>query len=241
MFRLPLVIAACLVICGAPAWAGAAGPPFELSVKKDHVWGASRGTLVVGPDNVQYRTADEDDARAWSYDDIKQWQILSPTRITVLTYEDQGRLKFGADRTFRFEVEQGVVSAEMVTFLLGRTGRSVVTAVTPLIEGEPLFRVSVKHQRRGRGSEGTLALYDAHLLYLTARAGESRYWRFGDVFAVLRLDRHRLEVLAYEGGGGDTRPFVFEIKAELPDGFFDALWARVNRTAFDATAKGVDR
>jgi hypothetical protein len=138
-------------------------------------------------------------------------------------------------------VEQGTVSPEIVTFLLARTGRSVVTAVTPLIEGEPLFRVSVKHQRQGRGSEGSLVLYDAQLVYLTERAGESRYWRFGDVFAVLRLDRYRLEVLAYEGGGGDTRPFVFEIKAELPDGFCDALWTRVNRTAFDATGKGADR
>lgn len=228
MLRQSFIIAAIAVLLVPPSSAAAAGPPFELSVKKDHAWGASRGTLVVGQDGVEYRTADKDDARSWSYEDIKQLQILSPTRISVLTYEDRGKLKLGADRTFRFEVAQGAVSAEIVTFLLERIGRSVVTAVMPRIDGEPLFRVSVKHQRQRRGSEGTLALYDKRLVYLTERAGASRYWRFGDVFAVLRLDRYRLEILAYEGGSGETRSFVFEIKDELPDGFHEALWARVN-------------
>jgi hypothetical protein len=235
------MIAAIVIILIPPAWAAAAGPPFDLSVKKDHAWGASRGTLVVSQDGVEYRTADKDDARSWSYQDIKQLQILSPTRISVLTYEDRGKLKLGADRTFRFEVAQGTVSAEIVTFLLERIGRSVVTAVMPRIDGEPLFRVSVKHQRRGRGSEGALVLHDTQLVYLTERVGESRYWRFADMYSVLRLDRYRLELRAYEGGSGDTRSFVYELKSDLPDGFYDALWSRVNRTAFGAASKGAKR
>ena len=233
-----LIIAAMAVLLVLPSKAEAAGPPFELSVKKDHVWGASRGTLVVGQDRVEYRTTDKDDARAWSYEDIKQLQILSPTRITVLTYEDQGKLRLGADRAFRFEVVGSVVSPDMVTFLLNRISRSVVTAVMPRIEGEPLFRANVKHQRQGRGSEGSLVLYDTRLVYLTERVGDSRLWRFADLYSVLRLDRFRLEIRAYEGGSGDTRSFVFELKNELPDGFYQALWARVNPTAFDADAKG---
>lgn len=241
MFRQPLLIAAIIIILIPPAWAAAAGPPFELSVKKDHVWGASRGTLVVGQDGIEYRTTNTDDIRSWSYENIKQLQILSPTQIKVLTYEDQGTLRLGADRAFYFEVVGGTVSSELVTFLLDRTGRSVVTAVMPRIEGEPLFRANVKHQRQGRGSEGALVLYDTQLLYLTERVGESRQWRFPDLYSALRLDRYRLEIRAYEGGSGDTRSFVFELKSDLPDGFYDALWARVNRTTFDAAANGADR
>lgn len=237
MFRQPFMIAAIAIVLIPPAWAAAAGPPFELSVKKDHVWGASRGTLVVAQDGVEYRTTDKDDARAWSYEDIKQLQILSPTRITVLTYEDQGKLRLGADRTFRFEVVGAAVSPDLVTFLLSRISRSVVTAVMPSIESEPLFRANVKHQRQGRGSEGSLVLYDTRVVYLTERVGDSRHWRFADLYSVLRLDRFRFEIRAYEGGSGDLRSFVFELKSELPDGFYDALWARVNRTAFDTAAK----
>lgn len=238
MFRHPLIIAAIAVLLAPAAGAVAADLPFELSVKKDRLRGASRGTLAFGQDGVEYRTPDKDDARVWSYENIKQLQILSSTRIAILTYEDQGRLKLGADRTFRFEVVEGAVSSDLVTFLLDRITRPVVTAVMPRDEGTPLFRLNVKHQRQGRGSEGTLVMYDTRLVYLTERDGESRHWRFGDVYAVLRLDRFRLQVLAYEGGSGETRPFVFELKTELPDGFYDALWARVNPTSLDEVTKG---
>jgi hypothetical protein len=52
-------------------------------------------------------------------------------------------------------------------------------------------------------------------------------------------------VLAYEGGGGETRRFTFQIKTELPDGFYQALWARVNPPTLDfrkaAPARLADR
>ncbi|MBI4887245.1 MAG: hypothetical protein HY824_09135 [Acidobacteria bacterium] len=179
-------------------------------------------------EGIEYRTTDTDDARRWAYDDVKQVQILSPTRIAVLTYEDRGRLRRGADRRFDFTVVHGAASSDLVTFLLERIARPLVTAVMPRYGGEPLFRVRAKHQRQGRGSEGTLVLYNGHLLYLTEQEQASRYWRFGDIDSVLRLDRFRLQIVAYEGGSGDTRPFVFELKSDLPDGFYDTLWARVN-------------
>jgi len=221
--------------------AAAAGPPFDLSVKRDRFFGSSTGTLVFAADGIEYRTTDTDDARRWAYDEVKQVQVLSPTRVKVLTYEDRGRLRFGADRTFDFTVLQGAASSELVTFLLERIARPVVTAVMPTYGGEPLFRVRVKHQRQGRGSEGALVLHDGRLLYLTEREEESRYWRFGDIDSVLRLDRFRLQVAAYEGGSGDTRTFVFELKSDLPDGFYDTLWARVNPPGLDLAAPAEDR
>ena len=223
-------IAATLIILGFVVTAAAAGPPFELSVERDRLVGGSKGTLVFTTDGIEYQTPKKDDARRWSYDDIRQLQILSPSRIAVLTYEDRGVLRLGEDRTFEFTLLQGSVSPELVAFLLGRIDRPVVTAIMPEDAGDPLFRVRVKHQRWGRGSEGTLVLYDRQLVYLTER-GDSRYWRIADIYSVLSLDRYRLQVTAYEGGGGSTRTFVFELKADLPEQFFDALWARVNPPA----------
>lgn len=217
------------IVCGTVWNAQASGPPVELTVKKDHLFGSSTGTLVFGDDGIEYKTADKDDARRWSYPDVKQVQILAPTRLAVLTYEDQGRLKLGADRTFRFEVAQGTVGPELVAFLLARIPRAVVTAVMPpLPTMPPLYRVAVKHERGGRGSDGTLLLQEDSLIYQTEAEGQSRYWRFADIFAVLQVDAYRLEVLAYEGGGGETRSFTFQIKTELPDRFYQTLWARVN-------------
>lgn len=206
-------------------------------MKRDRFLGSSRGTLVFDAEGLAYRTADKEDAGRWTYGDIKQVQILTPTRIAVLTYEDQGRLKFGADRTFQVEVVKDTVSPELVAFLLDRIAQPVVTAVMPpLPSTPPLYRVPVKYERR-RGSEGTLLLREDSLVYLTETEGHARYWRLTDLFAVLRLDRYRLEVVAYEGGGGDTRRFTFQIKTEVPEGFYDDLWARVNAPAPDLLSK----
>lgn len=211
------------------------GQPFELAVKKDHLVGASRGVLIFSADGVEYRTTDEDDARRWAYEDIKQFQVLSPTRLDILTYEDRGFLTFGADRTFEFEVVQGEIDAELTAFLVGRAPRPLVTSVlppAPAIES-PVFRVPVKHQQGGRGSEGTLVLYDDRLVYLTERQREARYWRVPDLYSVLRVGRYRLEVVAYEGGSDQTRRYMFELKADLPQAAYEALWVRVNPPTYD--------
>jgi len=235
MYRLLSIVTIALpvIILGAASHAAAAGPPFELAVKRDRLVGGSRGTLVFAMDRVEYRTTDKDDARRWEYDAVKQLQILSPTRIVVRTYEDRGALKLGADRTFDFTVIDGTVSPDLVRFLLNRVSRPVVTAVMPPLRGERLSGVLVKHLRQGRGSEGVLVLYDAQLVYLTEAEEDSRYWRFTDIYSVLRLDRYRLQITVYEGGGGGMRTFVFELKSDLPDGFYDALWARVNPPALE--------
>lgn len=232
-----IIVTAAVMALASASWAGAAGPPFELSVKKNDFIGSSRGTLRFTEYGLQYDTTEKKDARTWVYGDIKQLQVLSPTRIAVLTYEDQGRLKLGADRTFTFDTVTGSVSPELVAFLLSRVERPFVTTVIPPSVGPVLFRLPVKHQRSGRGSEGTLVMREDHLAYVAEREIDARYWRFADLFAVLPLDPFRLQVQAYEGGSGATRTFVFELKSAMPSEFYDALWARVNPSAADvATA-----
>ena len=86
----------------------------------------------------------------------------------------------------------------------------------------------MKHAKAGRGSDGTLVLYNTGIAYLTTRDGQARFWRFRDVFGVLALDRYRLELLVFEGGSGEARPFLFELKTGLPSGMYDALWQRIN-------------
>ena len=241
MYRLCIATIAIAFVIFGYASSAAAGPPFELSVKRDRFIGGSKGTLVFSAEAIEYRTTDTDETRRWAYEDVKQVQVLSPTRIAVLTYEDRGLLKLGADRTFAFTVVQDNVSPGLVTFLLERIPQPVVTAVMPEYGGDALSRVRVKHQRQGRGSEGALVLYDRQLVYVTERAEDSRFWRFGDIYSVLRLDRSRLQITVYEGGGGDTRTFVFALKSDLPDGFYDVLWARVNPSSLPLSSQTSNR
>lgn len=224
------VLAAAVALASTRAVA-ADDPEFALSVKRGHLVGSSTGTLRIGPTGIRYDTPDKADVRQWTYWDIKQIQIQSPKRIAVLTYEDQGRLKLGADRHFEFELREGSIGPEIVGFILTQTDRPVVTSVLPPISKTPLYRLLVKHERHARGSDGVLLMYDDALVYGTERPGETRYWRFADLFAVLPLDRDRLQVIAYEGGAGELRPFTFELKSALPDDFAQALWAKVNPPA----------
>ena len=203
----------------------------SLSVKRSHLLGSSSGTLRITPTGIEYDTTDKADARRWNYVDIQQLQIPSPKRVLVLTYEDQGRLRFGADRSFNFELREGSVSPEIIAFVLAHTDRPVVLAVLPPVSKTPLFRLLVKHERHGRGSDGVLLMYDDALAYGTERESGTRYWRYSDLFAVLPLDRDRLQVLAYEGGAGELRPFTFQLKSALSEEFMRALWARVNPPA----------
>lgn len=229
---------AVLLLLTRTAWSSAAnGPPFTFAVKHDRLFGASRGRLVFDRDAVQYKTTERKAARTWRYERLKQVQVRSSRRIHIRTYEDQGWWKLGADRTFEFELTEGTIGPDFVAFLLARIDRPVVTAVMPPLPDEPpLARVPVKHQRRIQGSEGTLVLYGDRLVYLTEREGEARHWRWEDLFSVLRLDRDRLELRAYEGGGGKTRSFVFELQAALPPGAYETLWEQVNRAVTSSRA-----
>lgn len=222
--RLGLLVGAVLAVTGTSALA----QPFELSVKKDQFFGASEGTLVFGAEGVAYDTVDADDARQWAYDDLKQVQILSPTRITIKTYEDQGWIKFGADRTFEFEITEGDVPSDLVVFLWNRADGSLVTAILPPAEASPLLAVPVKLRQRLRGSHGVLQLHEDRLSYVTDRTGHTRAWRSGDLRMVYQPDRHRLNIDAYEGGGDHTRTFSFDLKEPLPAGFLDMVWEWVH-------------
>ncbi|HEY3381607.1 MAG TPA: hypothetical protein VGK32_07555 [Vicinamibacterales bacterium] len=209
-----------------PTWA--ATSPLELPVRTGHMRHGSRGTLVFGDQGVEYKTSKKDAGHRWTYEEIKQVQVLSPTRLAVRTYEDQGWTRLWVDRTVEFEIEKGAVSPELSAFLLAKIPRPVMTSILPAMTRAPRYRVPVKHVRGRRGSDGDLALYDDALVYTSAQAGASRYWRFGDLASVYAPDRFRLEVLTYEGGGGDTRPFTFQLKADLPPGFYDTLWTFLN-------------
>ena len=67
------------------------------------------------------------------------------------------------------------------------------------------------------------------MAFVTSRAGDGRFWRYADLFAVLPIDRYRLEFSAYEGRPGETRPYVFSLKAPLDARAYDLLWQRINR------------
>ena len=223
MSRLRIVVQVGVVITVLALVAtSAVAQPFALTVRKDRLFGAGEGTLVFTTDSVTYETTDVEDAREWGYDDVKQIQVVSPTRVVMATYEDQSWIRFGADRTFDFEVTGEPVSEELVAFLLERVPLPLVVALVPPLDAAPLFAVPVR-LRQG-GSHGTLELLGDRLVYRTGDDDHARVWRLADLHLVFQPDRHRLTVQAYEGGGDRTRAFEFDVKYPLPHGALEAIW-----------------
>lgn len=108
---------------------------------------------------------------------------------TRIRGDDPGPGEGGRGDPFEFRVEKGTITPALTSFLLAEIPRPVMTAVLPELPGEPRFRAPVKHVRGRKGSHGELLLYPGSLVFQSEQPGASRYWRFGDLASVLRLDR----------------------------------------------------
>lgn len=224
--RLPTATMLTLLWAALPVHAGQA--PFTYDVKEDHRFGSTRGALTIGEEGVAFAGPDAKDGRRWTFDAIQQIRI-APMRIDIATYEDRGRLSTGGGRVYRYTVTGTAIDAALVDFLLARVHVPVVSAVLPSAAKDAEISMPAHHERRRGGADGTLVATPAGVAFVTSRAGEARFWRYADLFAVLTIDRYRLQLSAYEGGPGETRPYVFSLKAPLDTRAYDLLWQRINR------------
>ena len=195
----------------------AAETSMSIAVKTDWRFGSDDGVLTLTDQDVVFDARDARRTRRWEFDAIRSVQIPTARRLVIDTY---------GSTSYRFLVAEGVVTPEFVAALLERFPRSVVTVVMPPVS-EPAWAGGAWHEQRRGGHDGVLELHGSGLMFRSTSAGASRYWRFRDVASLLRLDVHRLEIAARESGG--IRPYVFELKDELPDAGYDAIWRALHR------------
>ncbi len=225
---ISLMTGAVALVLAEPALA----QPFEFSVKHRHVLRHCRGTLIIGPETIQYRTSRKKDARIWRYADIKRIEIRSPRVIHIVTYETQGTV-WSTTRRFEFKLLDGEITAAVSDFLLRRVTRPLVLSVLPTIERQPTFVIPAKHRHRRGGCEGLLKVYPDALVFESQNPRHTRYWRYQDIQQIGRFGPYRFEVATYEHQmGGPDRVFHFELKERLDDPIYDYLWVRVNRTKY---------
>ena len=218
------LIAACLGAVLVTA-AIADAQPYALDAREDGTIGSRPGTLRVGTDGVAFEAKDPKNSRRWNLDDVRQLRIESSRRLVIETYRSRGWRHAGHSRTFQYATTSPI-PRELVAFLLARLTRPLVTAVLPPRATPASLSVLVTHE--GTDTAGALVLYDDGLAFETARDGYARFWRFADLDAVLRQDRYRLHLAAYEGTREHVRPFLFTLKEDLPPGFYDQVWRRLN-------------
>lgn len=201
---------------------------FRYKVRQDRLIGGRDGELIIATDHVEFRAEKEDDSRRWAFGEIKLFEILSPTRVRVWTYQDR-KLLLGRAENLTFKIIDGEIDQQASDRLRERIQRPFVTSFTSE-EGALLAQIPVKHRHRLGGCEGVLEIYADRLVYEARDGHDSRSWRWTDIRAVSRPDMDRLEVLTLEPQfGGPKRSFNFTLKERLADKTYDFIWNRVFR------------
>jgi hypothetical protein len=226
-------------ILAAICWLCAlAGPPlaaqqrFELAVDHLHTLRNCRGTLVISPDGVVYRTEHKEDGRQWHFADIQSIKVVAPDTIEIFTYEDQPWM-FGRDRIWKFRLLQGEIPAEVSALLVEKASRPAVTNLTVGGAAPPLFTIPVKHRHRLGGCDGTLKIFPDRVVYESADVPkDSRSWLYSDLDGFAHYERFLLELITYEHAQGTaTRTYDFELKTDLPPQAEAYIRARLKEAA----------
>lgn len=201
---------------------------FTYKVRQDRLIGDREGELIISTDHVEFRAKKEKDTRSWTYGEIKLFEILSPTRVRVWTYQNR-KLRLGQEENLSFKIINGQIDQQVSDFLRQSIPRPFVTSFTNE-ESEILAQIPVKHLHRFSGCQGVLKLYADRLVYEAKDGHDSRSWRWTDIRAVGRPDIDRFEVLTFEPqNGGPKRSFNFILKEPLADKAYDFIWSRVFR------------
>jgi hypothetical protein len=205
---------------------------FEYSVKHRHILKDCRGVLTITPDGVQYKSTREKDSRKWSFEDIRVFEIKSPTEISIVTYEDQKRWA-GKDKVFEFTLLDKKATPDLGAFLLSRIKRPLELAVIPEDSEKPVYEIPVKHLRTISGTRGVLRIYADKVVYKSPTAGDSRYWRIADIERFSQPDRFRFEIVSFlPKAGGPTEVYNFQLIEDLPEGVYDYLWTRLHPASY---------
>ncbi len=221
---------------------------YTYKVAHDHRIGKGDGELRITDTGIEYRGANEDEARhngVWRDDDIKRLE-LSKTNLHVFTYEAtqfpliprntpkirEGRsVRFGAEREHEFSLVEGEITPEVVRTLLARFKRPISSSVLPNDteeSGHLIFEIPVFHRQRAGGASGTLRVYEDYVAFNSEREGHSRYWRYDDIRDIGSLGRYKFEIATSEGQfGTDGRSYIFDLKRPMTSGEYDQLWAKI--------------
>jgi hypothetical protein len=210
----------------------------RYTVKHEHLIRGCEGELIFGADGVEFAAGDKRHSRSWSYEDIQQIGLLSPTRASILTYEDN-RWELGKDRIFRFTILKGQITASDWGILQARAGKPLVAAVFPI--GIPSrYQIPAKHLRGFGGSEGMLEFSDEYIVYKTAAKEDSRIWRYEDISSVGTTGPYQLRLTSMDraqGEFGGDRNFVFQLKRRLDAQAYDFVWWKINGPAISGVRR----
>lgn len=228
--KVILVLAVCALLPVSLSTTAIADGPgaqeYTFTVRHARMLGDRDGTLTLTAERVEYRSKDGEHGGSWTYRDIQRLEILSKTRIRITTYEDNKF--FGMDRVLTLEIVGGELTREVSDFLRGRMPKPFTTWFTDRA-GQPIVELAVKHHHRFGGCQGTIAVHDDRLVFVSDSGKGSRTWLWSDLRGVSRPDPFRLELATWERESGGPKAYTFAVKEAMSDAAYEAIWERIYR------------
>ncbi|MFQ5778675.1 MAG: hypothetical protein ACE5IP_11780 [Terriglobia bacterium] len=189
---------------------------FTYRVKHQHAMGSCQGELIVTETQVRYQTDYRQDARIWTYSQIKRIERKGERKLTLYTYEDQS-LQLGRDKPFDFTFQDGNVTDELFNFIATRL-RENPEPQPPATPPGGRYEVAVKHRHVFGGCEGTLKITPNFIEYVTGREKDRRLWKYMDIKRIEHNSAYELDVYTYEDQAlqfGRDKVFRFQLKEPL--------------------------
>jgi hypothetical protein len=201
----------------------------RFPVRHDRLLRDRIGELIFGETGIEYRAKNKGDARIWKYEDIQQLGLLSPTELTIISYEDS-KWKLGKDLFYRFTITKGEMTSALWKQLQAKLTRPVVSALFPQ-DIVAKFTIPVKHLRGFSGTQGMLEIGDEYIIYKTAVPKDSRIWHYRDISSVGTTGPFQMRLTSMdraENESGGERNFVFSLKERLAPEAYDFIWWKIN-------------
>ncbi len=225
-------IVAVLALAIAPALFAQKELRFE--VRHDHLWKFGAGTLVITERGVSFQelTPKKQVKHAFelNYQDIQELK-LSADKLTLVTYQDR-KWRLGLDKEYEFTITPGHSFSEAYALLKDRLDQRFVAAVADE-QTQPLWEIPVKLLGLVSGSEGVLEVGADRIVYKTAKQGQSRTWRYGDIENISSSGPFQLTLTTYERAKshyGNLKGFNFQLKQALEEKRFNLIWRRLHQT-----------
>jgi hypothetical protein len=212
------------------AWHGHSRPPH---IKK----AGGFGMLTISDTGVSFqeiykdgKTPKHPHAWRWDYQDIQQLKVAAKS-LTVLTYKDN-KWKLGADRKYEFALVSGKTFEAAYRVLKGRLDQRFVAVIADSPTSK-LWEIPVKHLHRFGGDEGVLLVGTDEIVYKSAKAEDSRSWRYQDIDNISTSGPFQLTITSFERARmhyGSRKGFEFQLKHRLEEAQYDDLWLRLNKS-----------
>lgn len=211
----------------------AAARPGTIPLRHKHLRKGGTGELSVGVSTITFREIgkSQNHSREWAFDEIKQLYV-SPNIIRVVTYEDVA-WQLGKDREYKFdEVPKGAAQT-LVSVLRGRMDNRRLVAALADSSIKPLWQIKAKLVRGRAGSEGIVLVGEDSVVYNSGERDASRTWMFRQIENISSSGPFDLTITAFEQDGAQSygrRDFRFQLKTELSEQRYNALWRRLNHS-----------